>query len=180
MPHYAAFLRAINLGSHRRVAGSQLCEQFQALGLEEVSTFRTSGNVAFQAGSETSRGELGPQIAAQLEQALGYPIEVFLRSADEVRKIAAHGPFDDTLVAASQGKVQVTLLRTKPGATVRRNVLTLTGDDDHLAFAGRELYWLPSAGTQQSALDWKQIGRALGPTTMRTQGTVELMAAKYF
>jgi uncharacterized protein (DUF1697 family) len=180
MPRYAAFLRAINLGSRRRVSGAELRERFEGLGFAQVSTFRTSGNVAFMAGREASRAVLVGQIAARLEQAFGYPVGVFLRTTDEVREIAAHRPFDETLIARSNGKLQVALLGPKPRATVERHVLKLAGDDDRLAFAGRELYWLPSAGTQESALDWKEIERVLGPMTMRTKGTVEALATTYF
>jgi hypothetical protein len=59
-------------------------------------------------------------------------------------------------------------------------VLALASDDDRLAFADRELYWLPSGGTQDSALDLKSIGSLLGLATMRTKNTVDQMAAKYF
>lgn len=46
---YAAFLRAVNLGRNRRVSGAELKALFEELGLEEVATFRTSGNVVFEA-----------------------------------------------------------------------------------------------------------------------------------
>ena len=59
-------------------------------------------------------------------------------------------------------------------------MLELASDEDRLAFGERELYWLPSGGTQRSALDLKAIGALLGPTTMRTKGTIDQLAAKYF
>lgn len=180
MPDYAAFLRAINLGSRRRVSGAQLCQRFEGLGLAEVSTFRTSGNVVFAIAAREPKDGLAGRIETDLEQAFGHPIGVFLRTAEEVRAIAAHRPFDEALVAASNGKLQVALLSRKPRQAGRREVLALASDEDRLAFGDLELYWLPSAGTQRSAQDWKAIERLVGPTTMRTKGTVELLAAKYF
>jgi hypothetical protein len=59
-------------------------------------------------------------------------------------------------------------------------VLALATDQDLLAFGKRELYWLPSGGTADSALDRKAIDALLGPTTMRTKATVEQLAAKFF
>ena len=59
-------------------------------------------------------------------------------------------------------------------------MLRLATDADALAFGERELYWLPSGGTQESELDLKAIGKELGLTTMRTKGTVDQMAAKFF
>ena len=37
-----------------------------------------------------------------------------------------------------------------------------------------------SGGTMESALDRKAMDDLLGPTTMRTKGTVEQLAAKFF
>ena len=51
MTKYAAFLRGVNLGKHRRVSGAELRSLFEELGFEEVSSFRTSGNVVFEAAS---------------------------------------------------------------------------------------------------------------------------------
>ncbi|MFL5883783.1 MAG: DUF1697 domain-containing protein, partial [Thermoleophilaceae bacterium] len=42
---YVAFLRGINLGKNRRVRKEALCAAFEDAGMEEVSTFRASGNV---------------------------------------------------------------------------------------------------------------------------------------
>jgi uncharacterized protein (DUF1697 family) len=83
-------------------------------------------------------------------------------------------------VDASKGKLQVSFLSAKPGAAAQKQVLALASDDDRLEFGARELYWLPKGGTQESALDLKTIDKVLGVSTMRTMGTVEQMAAKYF
>jgi uncharacterized protein (DUF1697 family) len=171
---YAAFLRAVNLGRNRRVSGAQLCAIFEELGLEEVASFRTSGNLVFEAPRDMTA-----QIEEALERALGYDVGVFLRTADELEEIAAHQPFKPAQLDASQGKVQVSILSAKPSA-VRKQVLALATDDDLLAFGKRELYWLPRGGTMESSLDRKPIDGLLGPTTMRTKGTIEALAAKFF
>lgn len=176
---YAAFLRAVNLGRNRRVSGAELREHFEAMGFGEVGSFRTSGNVVFTTGSE-SEGELTARIEEGLTAALGHEAAVFLRSADQLRALAAHEPFDAAIVEASSGKLQVSLLAAAPAADAQAEALGLATDDDRLAFGGRELYWLPSAGTLDSALDQKALGQLLGPSTMRTKGTIDQLAAKHF
>ena len=94
--------------------------------------------------------------------------------------IAAQEPFDPAAVTASAGKLQVALLLEKPPAKGRREALALATDADRLAIEGRELYWLPSGGMAESELDLNAIGAALGLMTMRTMGTIEQVAAKYF
>ena len=177
MPKYAAFLRAINLGKSRRVSGAELRSMFEGLGLEAVASFRTSGNVIFETGS---KAKLGERIEAALAKELGYDVGVFLRTEKGIRSIAAYEPFDPKLAEASKGKLQVDLLSNKPSKRVQNDVLALATDDDRLAFGARELYWLPEGGTQNTELDLKAIGKLLGPTTRRTKGTIEQLAAKYF
>ena len=178
MAPHAAFLRGINVGGHQ-VKGPELCAVFEQLGFDAVSTFRASGNVVFDPGREPA-GAMTRRIEEALEGALGYGVPVFVRTAAEVRSIAGAQPFPQEQVEASKGKLQVLMLREKPPERAREEVLELATDSDRLAFGACELFWLPSGGTQESELDQKAIERLVGLTTMRTKGTIELIAAKYF
>jgi uncharacterized protein (DUF1697 family) len=179
MSEYAAFLRGMNVGGHR-ITNDDLRARFEELGFGEVRTFRASGNVVFAAAGKESEQELGARIEAGLADALGYEVPIFLRDTGEIGKIAAHRPFAETLVEAAKGKLQVMMLTAQPTARARKQVLALADEEDRLAFGERELYWLPNGGILESALDFKAIGRLLGPTTTRTKGTIEQLAAKYF
>jgi uncharacterized protein (DUF1697 family) len=123
---------------------------------------------------------MSAKIEKALESALGYDVGVFLRSAAQLAEIAEFQPFKPAQVDASKGKLQVSMLSDKPSAAKRKQVLALATDDDRLVFGKRELYWLPSGGTLESTLDRKAIDKLLGPTTMRTKGTVEQLTAKFF
>jgi uncharacterized protein (DUF1697 family) len=177
MERYVAFLRGMNLGG-RRIKNEELRAEFETLGFEDVATFRASGNVIFGSSSGGESG-LTKKIEAGLGDALGYEVPVFLRSCAEVVGIAAAEPFEAKLVEASKGKLQVSFLAKKPSAAARKKVSALSTDEDRLAIAGRELYWLPSGGISESDLGWRPIDAALGSGTMRTMGTVEQIAAKY-
>ena len=142
MSRYAAFLRAVNLGSARKAPSAKLVSAFEEAGFEDVATFRTSGNVAFSAPGRTAKAKL---------------VEA---------------------VEASKGKLQVALLGEAPSAAAKKRVMSLASEQDRLTVKGTELYWLPSGGTQKSALNMKAIDSAVGPNTLRTQGTIEQMAAK--
>jgi uncharacterized protein (DUF1697 family) len=178
VPKYAAFLRGINV-SGRRVRGPDLCAPFETVGCGEVATFRASGNVIF-----TARRELLDKLTARIEEALeaslGYDVAVFLRSAGEVREIAGREPFPQADVEASEGKLQVSLLAKLPSPKGRKTVLALATDQDRLVFGVRELYWLPSGPMLDSTIDLNAIEKLIGPTTRRTMGTIEQIAAKYF
>ncbi len=178
MAGYAAFLRGINLG-RRRVKKDALCAPFEALGLENVATFRASGNVLFDAEREPV-DELTGRIETALAAALGYDVAVFLRTAAQMRAMAADEPFEADVVAASNGKLQVSLLSEPPTEAARAAVLELATDEDRLAFGPRELYWLPSGGMLESALDLEAIQALVGVDTRRTKGTIDQLTAKFF
>jgi uncharacterized protein (DUF1697 family) len=179
MSRYAAFLRGINLGRHRRISSAELRSRFEEMGFRDVGTFRTSGNVIFGTGREPL-AEMARRIEEGLAESLGYEVSIFLRTAGEIRAVAHHQPFPRTRVEAARGKLQVMLLSAKPASRVRKGVLALATEEDKLAFGDRELYWLPSGSTRDSTLDLKAIGKLLGSTTMRTKGTLDQMAAKHF
>jgi uncharacterized protein (DUF1697 family) len=176
MARYAAFLRGVNLGSTRKTSSAELRKCFGAAGFDGVETFRTSGNVVFEAARKPSEASIEKALAA----AFGFDVEVFLRTVAEIRAIAEHQPFDPELVEASEGKLQVSLLHELPDAAARKRVLALATDEDRLAFGKRELYWLPSGMMRDSKLDLKAVAELVGSTTMRTKGTIELLGAKFF
>lgn len=176
---YAAFLRGVNLAKHRRVSNADLKKALEGMGYEDVGCFRSSGNVVF-GGASGSAAKLKARLEEGLEKATGMEIVVFLRSAKELNAIAALEPFPAKKVAASKGKLQVLVLPKKPTAAAKKEVLGLATDGDQLAFGVQELYWLPSGGTLESELDRNRIEKLVGPTTARTMGTMEQLAAKYF
>jgi uncharacterized protein (DUF1697 family) len=179
MSSHAAFLRGMNVGQHHRVTNEDLRRIFAELGFGDVKTFRASGNVAFTAERE-ALAQMAARVEGALEKSLGYAVPTLLRDAEEMRAIASMEPFETEVVEGSAGKLQVSILLTRPSAAVRKQVLALAGEDDRLAFGERELYWLPSGGILESALDLVAIERALGRTTRRTKGTIDQMAAKHF
>jgi uncharacterized protein (DUF1697 family) len=179
MQRCAAFLRGMNLG-RRRITNDDLRATVEALGFADVATFRASGNVILSAPDDEPVDDVGARLEAGLCEALSYDVPVFARSAEQMRAIAASEPFDADALAASTGKLQVVLLGEAPNAAARRAALKLLPAGDQFAFEGRELHWLPQAGLADTELDLKQLAQALGPITVRTKGTIELIAAKHF
>ncbi len=177
MDRYVAFLRGMNLGG-RRIANEDLRSHFEALGCAQVATFRASGNAIFAADGE-AEAKLARRLEEGLGERLGYEVPVFLRAARELRAIASHEPFEAKQVMASKGKPQIALLTKRPTAAATKKALAHSTDADLLAIDGRELYWLPEGGLSESELDLKALAAILGPTTIRTKGTIDQIAAKY-
>ena len=188
MPRFAAFLRGINVGG-RRVTGDRLCAPVVAMGATDVASFLASGNLVFEltdrVGEDAATEPAGDRrlerrLEERFAEALGFEVPTFVRSAEEIRAIASHQPFDDDLVARTRGSVQVALLRSAPGPTDAATALGFATEGDALALHGRELYWLPSSGISDSALDLDALARVLGETTVRTSNTIRRIHTRFF
>lgn len=171
MPRYAAFLRGINV-SGTRVSKDDLCAPFTALGFEEVTTFRASGNVIFDAPRESAT-KLAKKIEEALADELGFTkATTFLRTAAEMRALAADDPFP----REPDQKLHVLFCLKKPPASV----LKLATKADQLKIGKRELYWAPEGRMTDSELDLKAVEKLIGPNTMRTKGTIDQIAERWF
>jgi uncharacterized protein (DUF1697 family) len=176
MARYVAFIRAINVGG-RRISNDELRSHFETLGFGVVSVYQAAGNVVFEA--EERRAEIvSRRVDDGLTERLGYECVTHLRTAEEVRSIAQAEPFDPEVTAGR--KLHVALLQELPEATIAGQVLAAATEDDRLAFGTRELYWLPKGRMIDSGLDLRAVERLVGGWTMRTKGTIERIAARFF
>ena len=177
MARYVAFLRGMNLGK-RRLEMSRLKSLFVELGFEDVDTFIASGNVIFSTPERVAK-KLESRIAAHLEHSLGYDVDTFVRTVDEVVAIASSKPF------AEDGNDGITihvgfLQDALSSATAKALTAVRTPDDEFLA-KGREYYWLCRIRTSDSKVWTSPDIKALKlPTsTMRNMSSVRKLVAKH-
>lgn len=173
LPLYVAFLRAINVGGHL-VKMDALKTIFEAMQLTDVSTFIASGNVIFRASADPPR--LEATISRRLEQALGYPVATFVRTIDEVARIAKQAPFP----ASASGTLYVGLLPHAPPSAAARTLAKLETPTDRLRIDGREVYWLCGTGMMDSRVTYARLEKTLGlSATFRNISTIRRLSAKY-
>jgi uncharacterized protein (DUF1697 family) len=176
MPRYVAFLRAINVGGHI-VKMDRLRAEFEGLGFTDVETFIASGNVLFTAASKNA-GALEKRIGVHLRDVLGYEVGTFVRTGEEVERIAAHEPFAEAMRKPYHA-LYITFLPAAPAPAVCRAAAALSSKDHDLQVHGRELYWLSRQPFGESTITGALLERALGvPGTMRNVTTVRKIAAK--
>jgi len=173
MPRHVALLRAINVGGHV-VKMDVLRGHFEALGFTDVSTFIASGNVLFTARAGAASA-LEKRIARALHDALGYPVETFLRSPVEMAATARHAPFDDL---AATDSLYVGFLPRALTAAEWRAVQGFAGATDDFAVNARELHWRCRVRSSDSKFSLARFEKALGvPATFRNVTTVRKLAA---
>ncbi len=177
MPLYIAFLRAINVGGHT-VKMDQLRRHFETLGFNGVETFIASGNVVF-ASPARDTGALETRIATHLEKKLGYEVATFIRTEDELARVAAHEPFSKTLMERAFG-LNIAFLSQELDAAARRKLLALKTEIDDFATHEREVYWLCRTRQGESTFSNAVLEKTLGiRSTLRGVNTIRKMAERY-
>ena len=133
MTKYVAFLRAINVGGTKIIKMEDLRKMFESFGYADVQTYIQSGNVIFEAKTSVEDA----QVEKRLEKALGYKVEVFVRTMDEVRKIAVKLPFEpkenETLHVVFTRRQVLT-------KASEQNLLPFRGEPDDFTVKGDEVY----------------------------------------
>jgi uncharacterized protein (DUF1697 family) len=173
VPRSVAFLRALNLGSRRKVAMADLRREFEGLGFDDVSTYINSGNVIFSTGR---RGRaLETEIEERLEAAFGFDVPTYVLSAAELRALLEAEPFE-----VGPGETyQVAFLHRRPTAKVCQAVAALSSPTDELVVVGRDLHWRIAGKVMDSTVPAGALATALGaPTTARTTTMLRKLAAK--
>ena len=164
MARFIAFLRAVNVGSARRVAMGDVRTELEALGHTEVESFANSGNLVFTATGKAADLEAG--IRAALEKRFGWELTTFVRPAARLRKFMQAQPFGD--IAGGHTYFALFTLDKLSAADAKR-LEALSNDRDEIRVLGGDVHWLIRAKSTQTSLGPKVWRDALpdNPTTAR-------------
>jgi uncharacterized protein (DUF1697 family) len=177
MQRHVALLRGINLGK-RRLQMTRLKALFEELGFGDVETFIASGNVIFscKAGDPA---RLEARIAGHLEASLGYGVDTFVRTLDEIAAIGRGRVFAED---GSEGiTIHVGFLQRELETAIARKFTAVRTREDEFRVIGREYYWLCRVRTPDSKAWTLPEMRALRlPTsTMRNISSIRKLVAKH-
>ena len=177
MARLVAFLRAINVGGHT-VKMADLRRSFEALGFGGVETHIASGNVIFDTDASDTAA-LERRIEAALQGELGYRVDTFVRTADELAEIVARRPFDGVDVEAAGSRLYIVFLGRPPAHGHVDRLLEAGGGFDSFEVHGREVYWLVRGRYSDSRFSGALLEKTLAmPATVRGAPTVRQIAAK--
>lgn len=135
MKKYVAFLRAINVGGTKIIKMEGLRRMFESFGCVNAQTHIQSGNVIFEAKESTTLEE---KIEKRLETTLGYKVETFLRTMDEVAKTASKPAFDPQ----GDETLHVVFLRNRQRVDKKseQNLPSLRSEADEFIIQSSEVY----------------------------------------
>lgn len=89
MTTYAALLRGINVGGHKKVPMAELRDVMAHLGWTDVRTYLQSGNAVFTTGD----ADPGDRLERAVEEHFGFAVRCLIRTAGELHAVAAACPY---------------------------------------------------------------------------------------
>ncbi len=164
MPTRVALLRGINVGGRNLVPMAELRDLFAGLGHRDVRTYIQSGNVVFTSEARPDAQE----IESAIEERFRVTSTVVLRSAADLKRIAALDPFGGT----DRAKLHVGFLVRSPRQSAVSSLDQGRFLPERFSFAGQEVYLhLPDGMARTKLPDY--LGRQLKLVmTIRNWNTV--------
>ncbi|MBE3039360.1 MAG: DUF1697 domain-containing protein [Chloroflexi bacterium] len=143
MTTYISMLRGSNVGGQKKIQMEALRSLYTGLGLTNVRSYVQSGNVVFDS-DEQAAALLAGRIEAQIEQAFGFAVLVFVRGVPDFQRVLAGNPFLKT--NANPARLHVTFLYNPPSETAISSLGIPAASGDQFWFGEQEIYlYCPNA-----------------------------------
>ena len=174
MPTYVAFLRAINLGSRRRVSMARLVEVLQAAGFAGVATHLATGNVRLESPRRSTDG-VESDVERALAEELGFDVPTIALPAAELGHIVDQ--IDE--VVPDVRRSYVTLLKTPPPDDVARELDAWSAPGEGARVGLRWVLWWAEHDMREGRLGNDVVEKRLGVATTRTTGVIRTVRDKW-
>jgi uncharacterized protein (DUF1697 family) len=177
MPDYVAFLRAVNLGKHRKLPMADARAWLADAGLTGVETYIQTGNLRF-GSSLRARHRVERLVEEVLQERCGFVVPTMVLTPVELREVydaarALEVPADDDL------RRYVTFLKRDPAPGAADELVAWPEPGEGARLVGRAVHWWLARPMQQSRLGNERIERLLGPATTRDLKVVTTLAERW-
>lgn len=162
---YVALLRAVNVGGSGKLAMSDLKAICLAAGFSDVETYIASGNVVFRATMRAA--EVKVALEERLRRHVGKPVNVAIRTAEELAAIVEANPFKN----ASPSTTVVYFLAEPPPADAVRHATGRQRERMHLGNREIFVHYIDGIGRSKLTIPATRDG------TGRNMNTVARLAA---
>lgn len=175
MPTYVAFLRAINLGPHRKFPKADIVAAVESAGATAVATYINTGNVRLD-----SRLRSRALVEAALERAFaadrGFEVPTIVLTPGELRAVA-----DDAaeLGEGHRGRRYVSLLKDEPSDAARRVIEAVSDERQRAVVRGRAVHLLLGDDYHTATLSNATVEKHLGVATNRNVTVITTLAERW-
>lgn len=168
---YAAFLRGINVGGHRKLPMAELRAAMEGLGFSQVATYVASGNVVFVA-EDDDQARVRSAIETAIAKNWGYQdVPVALRTHRELAAAYEASPHLDSGVEPNWRFIA--LLSEPPAASALKDLDGNALAPDVFTVDGAHAHVLLPNGAAKSKLTTNYLEKHLGVTaTLRNHKTI--------
>ena len=173
MSTYVILLRAVNVGGYGKLSMADFRSKLSSQGFKNVETYIQSGNAVIDSNLPPDKVRLS--ISNALQKLTGAPIEVIIRTHDQLDKLIRENPF---VAEASDGtRVHVAFLSAPAASTARAALETIVqkypnrSDRYHLTID--HIYFHFPDGAADTKFTGKALDKAIGAVgTARNWNTV--------
>lgn len=172
MKTYAALLRGINVGGHKKLPMAELRTVAASLGCASPRTYIQSGNLVCEWDGPAER--LEQRLTAGIAAHFGFTVPTMVRSADELARIAAAHPWPDRELDPAKLTVAFLSAPVPPGVALP----VPDGLSEEAVVSGREVYvyypdgqgrskleqrgfWKPLAGIDVTVRNWRTLQKLI-------------------
>ncbi len=177
MPTYAAFLRAINLGSRRRFPKDDVKAATEQAGGSAVETYLNTGNVRL---THTARsvGAVQRTLEKAYADQIGFDVPTVVFTTADLADLVRRG---EELHAehAPHGQHYVTLYVDPPSASAVQALAAVRHEGETCVVGGRVAYTLLGGDTSSSRILASRQFKALGQGTARTMKVLRTVSEKW-
>ncbi len=141
MKRFVALLYSVILTAERRIKSAELLEAAVRAGFGNPRTVLITGNLIVS--SDLTEEMTGRALERAMADIFGKSMSVFVRSADDFRRLTAANPFPEE-TAHDPSLVAARIMRSMPPADVIARISASTGPGERFA-AGDRVLWLATA-----------------------------------
>ncbi|HTY14893.1 MAG TPA: DUF1697 domain-containing protein [Methanoregulaceae archaeon] len=175
-----SLLRGINVGSSKTVAMDDLVSLYRSMGLNNVRTYKRSGNILFDYPL-ADPGKLSRMLEEHISRTVGFQVLVILRNDNDFREIIRNNPFSEG-VSPDITRLHVTFLSAFPPIDAVTGVNGIKDQVDKVKVIGREVYLFCPDGYGRTKFSntflEKKLGVAATTRNWKTVIMLEEMAGK--
>jgi len=150
MHTFISMLRGINVGGQKKIKMVDLRELYGSLGFMHVQSYVQSGNVVFDC-EESRVVDIAVMIETRIEQFFGYGVSVFIRDAQDFKRIIDGNPFIHQRTV-DHAKLHVTFLYKKVSEQLMNTLHIPEKESGEFSIGECELYLFSPEGYGKTRL----------------------------
>jgi uncharacterized protein (DUF1697 family) len=174
MTTHLAFLRAINLGKHRKLPMTQVKEALSQAGFAGVETYLATGNVMIET-AKRSRSVVEREVETALSASAGFEVPTIVLSPKELAALYAEA---ERLGITAQ-RQYVTLLRETAPASLTAEIDGWDVPGEGAKVLGRAVYWWLDHSNSAAKMSNARVEKQLGTATTRDIKVVRTLVERW-